>query len=165
MVDDERGFTLLELIVVIAILGMLYTIAVPQYMGMTLRTRMSVDVATTKVLQNQVEFYYADTGRWPGNDVDTVMDTLIKNKCVDTKYLEDTDGDHQADSVHFQTSGAQLKYASAWNRLYVEVKEADYNQLRADDIDKDVWIVQTGQTPNEFITQSKKVIEAAKEEK
>ncbi|HHW56716.1 MAG TPA: prepilin-type N-terminal cleavage/methylation domain-containing protein [Clostridia bacterium] len=66
---DERGFTLIELIVVIAILGILATIAVPRVTTSLSNAKTNADEANLKILQNAVERYYIEKGTYPSTDL------------------------------------------------------------------------------------------------
>lgn len=55
----KKGFTLIELIVVIAILGILALIAIPQVTGIQERAREQADIANAKTIANQVAVLFA----------------------------------------------------------------------------------------------------------
>ena len=61
----EQGFTLVELMVVVAVIGVLATIAIPLYANMQARGRIAKAQADTRTLASAVTVYSAHTGRIP----------------------------------------------------------------------------------------------------
>jgi general secretion pathway protein G len=61
----RRGFTLLELLVVMAIIATLLTIAVPRYFGSLQRSREAVLKQDLTTLREAIDKYYGDTGKYP----------------------------------------------------------------------------------------------------
>ncbi len=62
---NQKGFTLIELIVVIAILGILAAIAIPRLGGFTDTAKESAAAANEKLVNNMLSVYYADNGAYP----------------------------------------------------------------------------------------------------
>jgi general secretion pathway protein G len=75
--SDQRGFTLVELLVVCAILGVLATMAIPSYTVVTNSVRMSRCLAEVHVLDQGVASYAADQGHYPA--LITQVETLKTN--------------------------------------------------------------------------------------
>lgn len=74
----SRGFTLIELIIVVAIIAVLATIAIPQYQSYVLRTQLSRGYAELTQLKKAAEICEAD-----GNtQADCVADTIDSNMLI-----------------------------------------------------------------------------------
>ncbi|MBS0393596.1 MAG: prepilin-type N-terminal cleavage/methylation domain-containing protein [Proteobacteria bacterium] len=63
--ERTRGFTLLELLVVMAIIATLLTIAVPRYFRSLERSREAVLRQDLHSLRESIDRYYGDTGQFP----------------------------------------------------------------------------------------------------
>lgn len=64
-IKNQEGFTLVELVVVIAILGILAGIAIPRFMSATETARGAKTVADLRTLESAAVMYYAKTGVVP----------------------------------------------------------------------------------------------------
>jgi general secretion pathway protein G len=61
----RRGFTLVELLVVMAIIATLLTIAVPRYFRSLQRSREAVLKQDLTALRESIDKFYGDTGKYP----------------------------------------------------------------------------------------------------
>jgi len=61
----RRGFTLVELLVVMAIIATLLTIAVPRYFRSLERSREAVLKQDLTTLRESIDKFYGDTGKYP----------------------------------------------------------------------------------------------------
>ena len=60
----QKGFTLIELMIVIAIIGILAAIAIPAYQDYTIRSQVTEGLTLAGDLKASIAEWYANTGEW-----------------------------------------------------------------------------------------------------
>lgn len=61
----QQGFTLIELMIVVAIIGILAAVALPAYQDYTIRAKMSEVIGLAAAAKTSVSEYYVSMGRMP----------------------------------------------------------------------------------------------------
>jgi general secretion pathway protein G len=115
--SGQRGFTLIELIVVMSIIATLLTIAVPRYFKSLERSKEAVLHQDLAVLRDAIDKYGADLGHKPETLADLVEHKYIRSVPVDpftkspdawvAKMSDDSDDPGVVD-VHSGAQGAAL---------------------------------------------------------
>jgi len=110
---NSRGFTMVELMAVLIILGLLMAVVVQNFVGQVDKGRKTTTMANLRLLHTAVNQFHMDTGRWPGEDEG--LSVLIQQP-TDVKnwqtggYLETTDlpkdgWGHDFEYVQYPESG------------------------------------------------------------
>ncbi|HFA6894299.1 TPA: pilin [Neisseria gonorrhoeae] len=79
----QKGFTLIELMIVIAIVGILAAVALPAYQDYTARAQVSEAILLAEGQKSAVTEYYLNHGKWP-------EDNGAAGTKIDTKHLPST---------------------------------------------------------------------------
>lgn len=80
---NQAGFTLVELMIVMAIIGVLLSVAIPSYVGAVRQAREAVLKEDLHVMRGAIDSYTADKQKAPQSLEDLVNDGYLKEIPVD----------------------------------------------------------------------------------
>jgi general secretion pathway protein G len=79
----DRGFTLIELMVVVAIIGILVSMAVPTYRNIIERAKETALRQNLATIRDVIDQYYADKGKYPDSLESLVSDGYLRHMPLD----------------------------------------------------------------------------------
>ncbi|WP_433635967.1 pilin [Neisseria meningitidis] len=88
----QKGFTLIELMIVIAIVGILAAVALPAYQDYTARAQVSEAILLAEGQKSAVTEYYLNHGEWPKNNTSAGVATSSEIKGKYVKSVEVKNG-------------------------------------------------------------------------
>lgn len=110
-----RGFTMIELIVVMTVIGLLLTLAVPRYFQALERGKRQVQAQNLALMREAIDKYYGDTGRYP----DRLEDLVTK------RYLRAVPIDPLTDRADWQTRPPQERALGLVADVFSSVQTED----------------------------------------
>ncbi len=116
----QSGFTMVELIIVVAIMGIIGAILVPQFSKTTEKARITTDISSVKAIQRQIDRYHAEFAKWPGNTPQTIMSELVLQNYIDASYVS-------GGNLEVGTPGAQMIFDVTQNQVKLKVSVNQYN--------------------------------------
>ena len=95
----DKGFTLIELMIVVAIIGILAAVAIPQYQNYVARAQVAEALSLASGAKVAVVEYRTTTGDWPA---DNEAAGLAEEEDISGKYVESLAimGDSEADNIY-----------------------------------------------------------------
>jgi len=102
----KTGFTLIELMIVVAIIGILAAIAIPMYQRYTIRTQVSEGINLSSGAKVAVSDFFMNTGNWPANNLAAGLSSPVQIA-----------GDYTA-QVSVSNNVIQIQYG---NRAHAEI--------------------------------------------
>ena len=94
---NKKGFTLMELVIVLAILAIIAAILIPTFMRTTDRARLRSDIQSAQVIHNAMELYRAERGRTVESGItgstvtmDAILDALYRAGYLSEMEANDT---------------------------------------------------------------------------
>lgn len=91
--QNNKGFTIVELLIVIVVIGILAALVITTFTGIQQRARNTERQTDIKAIHGQVEAYYAQNGRYP--TLDNMNDATFRTanmKGLDVEALKDPKG-------------------------------------------------------------------------
>lgn len=78
----QQGFTLIELMIVVAIIAILAALAIPAYQDYTMRAQASEGITLSNGLKTSLAEYYATNGSWPTDNAALGISGVISGSYV-----------------------------------------------------------------------------------
>ena len=129
----QKGFTLIELMIVVAIIGILAAIAIPAYQDYTIRSQVTEGLNLASSVKAAVAESFADKGVWPAD-----LDALGIANPPSGKYVE---------TVEVDTGTINITYGVDANadKLAGEILSLRPSVSTNDDV---IWVCGDATTPS-----------------
>lgn len=88
MKNVQKGFTLIELMIVVAIIGILAAVALPAYQDYTARSQVSEAMILSEGAKSAVTEYWTNKGAFPSNNASAGLSSAAS---INGKYVSQVD--------------------------------------------------------------------------
>lgn len=121
MKNYQTGFTLIELMIVVAIIGILASIALPAYQDYTKRTHVAEGLTLANGAKSGVIEFFSSEGHFPANNAslgmpNTIVGNAISNIVVNTSRVTITYNDKvdSANNTIILQTGTNITTTMQW---------------------------------------------------
>jgi prepilin-type N-terminal cleavage/methylation domain len=87
----KNGFTLIELIIVLAIMTILGAIAVPNFLNTSSKARLKADIQSARIIENAKALYESETGIILNDTATEIINKLAESGYLKNKFLPQVD--------------------------------------------------------------------------
>jgi prepilin-type N-terminal cleavage/methylation domain-containing protein len=105
---NKKGFTLIELMIVVAIVGILAAIAIPAYLDYTVKTKITEVTTAMDALAQSASEYHAAAGYFPDNTVAPYDSGVAAFASVSDKYANWAYTETSANLCYFEATFTNL---------------------------------------------------------
>ena len=118
--NDQQGFTLIELMIVVTIIGILASIALPAYQTYTKKAHVMEGINLTGAVKSSIWDYWSANGNFPANNqvaglATTITGHAIKNISVSGNTITITFNSKVADDSTIVLSANSTQGALQWD--------------------------------------------------
>ncbi len=129
MTGNQRGFTLIELMIVVAIIGILAAVAIPAYLDYTVRAQISEGLNVASGAKTAVTEFYQDRGAFPTDNNEAGLEAAAN---ITGKYVASV------------SSGGAVITITYGNDANVVINGQTVTLTAADNLGSVAWICASG---------------------
>lgn len=129
-IKNKKGFTLIELIVVLAVLAIIMAIAVPRFLGIQESARENADHQTVQLIAKAAELYFVQRDD-PDEDEVTVAE-LTSGSYLDAVMFQSKLYTGSPNSIDDDGSSLVIEFDYDTGSITIDSKETDGKELYPD---------------------------------